>query len=327
MTAAPSFGLSLIVRDAARTIGRAIEPFAEIADEIVAADTGSTDDTVAILESLGARVVRTTWRDDFAAARNFALDEAKADWVFSLDADEWVARDDAAALRALTKRSDVDAYVIDTINYVLYSDPTTTFPTSGAERAIAPSFFLSSKVRLFRKRIEDGAARWEGRVHELVDFSAARAGYRIARAPIRVRHDGLLEGRSAERYLSLARAALESGGAHPGIVTTLGMDAVKKGRTEEGERLLRQAIAMESRYPAPAAWLARLLHATARSDEAVALLLDALQKTTGAPEILTVLIEIYDARGETAHAETMRELAARMHPGHPALGRPAAHPS
>jgi glycosyltransferase involved in cell wall biosynthesis len=324
MTAHPAFGLSLIVRDAARTIHRAVEPFLGVADEIVVADTGSRDETVAILEALGARIVRTEWKDDFAAARNVALDAGRADWVFSLDADEWVTREDAAALKALTARREADAYVIETINYVRYSDPTTTFPTTGAEAAIAPHFFLSSKVRLFRRFLgnrEDSAARWQGRVHELVDFSAASAGYRIARANVRIRHDGLLEGRSAERYLALARAALESGDAHPGIVTTLGMDAVKKGRTDKGERLLRRAIAMEPRYPAPAVWLARLLHATARSDEAVALLLEALQKTAGAPEILSVLIEIYDARGETAHAKTMRDLAARMHPGHPALGR------
>jgi glycosyltransferase involved in cell wall biosynthesis len=60
------------------------------ADELVVVDTGSTDRTVELARAGGARVVATAWRG-FAGTKNFALDQARGDWVFSLDTDERVA--------------------------------------------------------------------------------------------------------------------------------------------------------------------------------------------------------------------------------------------
>ena len=60
------------------------------ADEIVVVDTGSTDRTVELARAGGARVVVTAWQG-FAGTKNFALDQARGDWVFSLDTDERVS--------------------------------------------------------------------------------------------------------------------------------------------------------------------------------------------------------------------------------------------
>jgi glycosyltransferase involved in cell wall biosynthesis len=57
------------------------------ADEIVVADSGSTDRTVAIAESYGARVVQIPFRG-FGDLRNQAIEACQFDWIFSLDADE-----------------------------------------------------------------------------------------------------------------------------------------------------------------------------------------------------------------------------------------------
>lgn len=59
------------------------------ADEIVVVDTGSADATVAVAQAHGARVVVTEWQG-FARSKNFALDQARGEWVFSLDTDERV---------------------------------------------------------------------------------------------------------------------------------------------------------------------------------------------------------------------------------------------
>ena len=59
------------------------------ADEIVVLDTGSTDRTVELARAAGARVVATDWQG-FARTKNVALDQARGDWVFSLDTDERV---------------------------------------------------------------------------------------------------------------------------------------------------------------------------------------------------------------------------------------------
>lgn len=60
-------------------------------DRIVVLDTGSSDETVSLAGDCGAEVHHLAWPDDFAAARNHALDLAAADWNLILDADEWLA--------------------------------------------------------------------------------------------------------------------------------------------------------------------------------------------------------------------------------------------
>jgi glycosyltransferase involved in cell wall biosynthesis len=55
--------------------------------EIIVVDSGSTDRTVEIAESFGAKVFVEEWKG-FAAQKNSAIDKATGDWILSLDADE-----------------------------------------------------------------------------------------------------------------------------------------------------------------------------------------------------------------------------------------------
>jgi FkbM family methyltransferase len=71
------------------------------ADQVVVVDSGSTDDTVPIAGSLGAEVVRNPW-PGFSAQREFALrlPSVRHDWVYFVDADEWVSPQLAAEIAA-----------------------------------------------------------------------------------------------------------------------------------------------------------------------------------------------------------------------------------
>lgn len=81
---------ALIVRDEERHLGACLESLREVVDDIVVVDTGSTDASIEIAHGHGARVDRIDWPDDFAAARNHALDLVDTDWVLYIDADERV---------------------------------------------------------------------------------------------------------------------------------------------------------------------------------------------------------------------------------------------
>jgi glycosyltransferase involved in cell wall biosynthesis len=94
----------LIVKNEQAMLPRALASVAGV-DEIVVCDTGSTDRTVEIATSLGARVVSFPWIDDFSAARNYAKQHATGDWVLSLDADEMLAPGSVDAIRAHTART------------------------------------------------------------------------------------------------------------------------------------------------------------------------------------------------------------------------------
>jgi glycosyltransferase involved in cell wall biosynthesis len=81
---------TLIVCDEEKLLGGCLESIQDLIDEIVVVDTGSRDRTREIARSYGVKVFDYPWQDDFAAARNFALDQANGDWILYIDADERV---------------------------------------------------------------------------------------------------------------------------------------------------------------------------------------------------------------------------------------------
>src|SRR5258708_5724494 len=80
-TVKPRLALSMIVRNGGPDLPCCLESVRGIVDEIVIADTGSTDDSTANAKSFGATVIRVPWENDFAVARNAALQHTTADWV------------------------------------------------------------------------------------------------------------------------------------------------------------------------------------------------------------------------------------------------------
>ena len=85
---APLLSATLIVRDEADHLPGCLASLAGVVDEIVVVDTGSVDDSVAIAEAHGARVLHRPWQGDFSAPRNAALDAATGRWILYIDADE-----------------------------------------------------------------------------------------------------------------------------------------------------------------------------------------------------------------------------------------------
>jgi hypothetical protein len=76
----------IITRNAAAQLAACLES-AAFADEILIVDSGSTDGTVEIAKSHGARVIDHEWLG-FGKQKQFAVTQAKHDWVLCLDADE-----------------------------------------------------------------------------------------------------------------------------------------------------------------------------------------------------------------------------------------------
>ncbi|MCE2846165.1 MAG: glycosyltransferase family 2 protein [Sphingobacteriales bacterium] len=82
-----SLSVVVITYNEAHRIGRCLESVAGVADEMVVVDSGSTDTTVEIAERCGARVVHQPFLG-YIEQKNYATEQARYDWVLSLDADE-----------------------------------------------------------------------------------------------------------------------------------------------------------------------------------------------------------------------------------------------
>ncbi len=88
----------MIVKNEEKNIRRALEWGKGTVFEQIVVDTGSDDHTVEIARELGATVFQFPWIDDFSAAKNFAIDKAKGDWIVFLDADEYYTPESAAKI-------------------------------------------------------------------------------------------------------------------------------------------------------------------------------------------------------------------------------------
>lgn len=94
-----SISLCIIAKNEESNIARCIGSCEHIADEIIVVDTGSTDNTVKIAKSLGAKVIIDPWDNNFSKARNKAVDEATMEWILYLDCDEMLDFDDGYTLK------------------------------------------------------------------------------------------------------------------------------------------------------------------------------------------------------------------------------------
>ncbi len=191
----PTLGLSMIVKNEAATIGPCLESVRRIASQIVIADTGSTDDTVAIARGLGATVLQVPWESHFANARNAALAPITTDWVLSLDGDEELDRDAGRDLAALLEESEVAGYVLPVRNYAPAVEVRAGSAVGRANdfrhprAAMAGSYFVYEKCRLFRR---DASIYFTGRVHEQVEVTIRAANLKLRPADICIHNFGLL---------------------------------------------------------------------------------------------------------------------------------------
>ena len=224
--------LSMIVRDEAERLAACLRSVQGFVDEMVVVDTGSSDDTVAIAEGLGATVHRIDWPGDFAPARNQALQWVSGDWVLVLDADEQLRPEAREPMRQLMEQPEL--LLVNLLRQEL-----------GALQSP-----YSNVSRLFRRH---PAIRWSRAYHSLVDDSVAallqrEPHWRIADCSTpALLHDGyrpelLSAGNKAARLRAAMEAELLARPDDPYACAKLGSLEVAEGQAQRGIALLRRGL-------------------------------------------------------------------------------------
>ena len=83
-----TISLCMIVKDEEDTLPRCLASVQGLVEEIIVADTGSSDRTVELAQEGGARVYSFPWTEDFSQARNFSFSKATQQYCLWLDADD-----------------------------------------------------------------------------------------------------------------------------------------------------------------------------------------------------------------------------------------------
>ncbi len=96
-----TISLCMIVKNEEKVLARCLDSVADLMDEIVIVDTGSTDQTKEIAARYTDRIYDFVWIDDFSAARNFAFSKARMDYIYSADADEVLDEENREKYRRL----------------------------------------------------------------------------------------------------------------------------------------------------------------------------------------------------------------------------------
>ncbi len=145
--------LCMIVKNEENKLSRCLESLRHHVDEILIADTGSTDKTREIALSFGAKVYDYPWKSDFSDARNFIFQKAGCDYVYSADADEVLDEENGKQLEILKQVLDPQIEIVQ----MYYRNHSQVQSVYNAERELRPKLFKRQRGFI-----------WEDPVHEQV---------------------------------------------------------------------------------------------------------------------------------------------------------------
>lgn len=263
---------ALIVKNEEAHIKNCISHLINGVDEIVIVDTGSTDKTIEISQSFEkVKVVEFEWCDDFSAARNAAFPHIESDWVFWVDADEYLLEEDIQCVREA-------AALFDSFNIPVLL-------RVGIINEYENAYSMSSydAIRLFSTKY---GLRFTSKIHEqivITDEKMLINGVMASNAvKIRLRHFGYRKS-----------------------------EVMQKDKVNRNIKLLKKMVDEDNKNPLWYFFLGRELFATGSFDEALKYFNDCIRLAKNAPsfgrllDVYTFLIRTLLIMGEIEQAETI----------------------
>lgn len=222
----------MIVKNEEKNIEKALSWGKGIVAEQIVVDTGSSDKTVELAEKMGAKIYHFDWKDDFSAAKNFAISKAKGDWIAFLDADEYFSEEDAKKIPALLEKIPPKYEAVLTAMLQLND--------AGQVKAV------DTHMRLFRR---SPVIQYHNRIHEFISVGGERPPvYWDATEELSIVHTGYTESanrrkRDEGRNLRLIQKELEMNPDNYEMLVYLGNEYETLEKWQLAEDAYRRAIA------------------------------------------------------------------------------------
>jgi len=226
-----NIGLSMIVKNGGEYIRDLAASVQGIYTQMVAVDTGSTDDTKQILKDHGFEVYDFTYEGlfDFAAARNAALSHMRTKWIMALDADDYLPLMSAAQILRTVANSpaQIGAYVLPI-----------QFPLEKGNTRV-------DHVKIWRHHPD---IRWDFRLHEQILGAIQATGGQVARIEgaeiIHLNYDVTPEGQAAKkaRDWPLLHLMVEERPDCPYAAFCMGMTKEDDKQFEDGIRWMDRCL-------------------------------------------------------------------------------------
>lgn len=276
--------LCMIVKNEEKFIERCLRSISDYVQQIIIVDTGSTDRTVEICEQFTNDIYYYEWTNDFAAARNYALQYASTDYILQLDADETVEEMDPDVFDNL----DQDGYLIKIINNL----------GNGLSET---HLFL----RLFRNKPE---YRYEGMLHEQINVM--KHNVTTGRLSFHINHDGYLDQvvkskDKLKRNMEIIKWELKHNPTSFNYMN-YGAQLLHEERYAEALEAFKQSYALGNQYTFTKKVIMNILKCLTRLkrfDEAIAVANDAIKLYPNSIDIRYQLGLIYMDLGYVRDAE------------------------
>ncbi len=184
-----TISLCMIVKNEEKHLARCLDHIANLVDEIIIVDTGSTDQTLEIASKYTSKIYTHPWIDDFSDARNYAFSKASMDYCMWIDADDVLEKTESPKFLQLKQTLTLDTDIV----MMKYH---TAFDEAGN-----PSFSY------FRERWIKNSPdhRWVGAVHEVIPLNG-----KIIYSDIAVCHRKIGTG-DPDRNLKIYQKQLSTG--------------------------------------------------------------------------------------------------------------------
>ncbi|HET7275507.1 MAG TPA: glycosyltransferase [Longimicrobiaceae bacterium] len=226
-----TLGVIMIVKDEAANLPDLFATIADVADEVVVVDTGSTDGTLAICKDWGVTLLQDKWHNDFSRARNKCIQAATAKHLLWLDGDDRLPLATQAALRSLR-----DNDLTESRNRAYELVVQNTSGTGAVDNSFA-------QIRIFPRL---PAIRFCNPIHEEIGSSLEAAGIELVKSSICITHTGYADLETvtvkARRNIEMLRLALASDRTNLHYLVHLALAFGDVGEADSAERVLTEAI-------------------------------------------------------------------------------------